>query len=113
MEKELQIVPDTLTLLELSQMLAKGTKHQASLILNQAGDLVGLITRGDVIRAMESGAGIESCADSAAGMARTAITKSLCMNHFPTIDLGIMTCTPTLPSTSSVTRTSHATLTSR
>lgn len=56
MEKELQIVPDTLTLLELSQILAKGTKHQASLILNQTGDLVGLITRGDVIRAMESGA---------------------------------------------------------
>lgn len=56
METDLQIVPDTLTLFDLSQALAKGTKHQASLIINTDGDLVGLITRGDVIRAMEGGA---------------------------------------------------------
>jgi len=56
METNLQSIPDTLSLLELSQMLAKGTRHQASLILNPDGDLVGLITRGDVMRAMEAGA---------------------------------------------------------
>jgi CIC family chloride channel protein len=56
METDLQIVPDAMSLLEFSQLLAKGTRHQASLIINQAGDLVGLITRGDVIRAMEANA---------------------------------------------------------
>ncbi len=60
METELQTVPETMSLLELSTLLGKGTRHQASLILNQDGDLVGLITRGDVIRAIEAGADLSA-----------------------------------------------------
>lgn len=60
MDTELQTVPDTLTLLEFSQMLARGTRHQASLILNAQGDLVGMVTRGDLIRALEAGTDLEN-----------------------------------------------------
>ena len=56
METELQVVSDTLTLLETSERFARGSRHQASLILNEAGELKGLITRGDIFRAIESGA---------------------------------------------------------
>jgi len=65
METELQTIPDTMSLLEHSQMLAKGTRHQASLILNANGDLVGLITRGDIVRVMESGADMNATVLSA------------------------------------------------
>lgn len=65
METELQTIPDTMTLLEHSQMLAKGTRHQASLILNVNGDLVGLITRGDIVRALEGGADMNATVLSA------------------------------------------------
>lgn len=60
METELQAVSHTLTLFDISENLAKGSRHQASLILNDIGELVGLITRGDVIRAMEAGSDLSA-----------------------------------------------------
>jgi CIC family chloride channel protein len=57
MEKNLQTIRDTLSLQDFSQMLASNAsnfRRQATLILNDDDELVGLITRGDVFRALES-----------------------------------------------------------
>jgi len=63
-----QTIPDSITLLEFSQQLNQATRHQASLILNSEGDLAGLITRGDLVRAIEAGSDLQasvlSCSNS-------------------------------------------------
>jgi CIC family chloride channel protein len=50
-------VPATMKLRELSELIAQGTaplcKRQGTLILDATGNLAGIITRGDVVRAMQ------------------------------------------------------------
>jgi H+/Cl- antiporter ClcA/CBS domain-containing protein len=57
MDKNPPTVPATMKLRELSEVIAQGTaplcKRQGTLILDAVGNLAGIITRGDVVRAMQ------------------------------------------------------------
>jgi H+/Cl- antiporter ClcA/predicted transcriptional regulator len=69
MDKEVPCVPDQLGLGEYSEVLAQGTslvcKRQATLLLDSRGRLSGIITRGDVVRALrQDGAGQMSVGDA-------------------------------------------------
>ncbi len=54
-------VPSSMTVQELADRIAQGdpayTRHQAFPIVDEAGRLVGMITRGDVVRALDSADG--------------------------------------------------------
>jgi H+/Cl- antiporter ClcA len=56
MEKNAPTIPATMKVAELSRRLAEGdtalTRHQAILLVNEQQHLAGIITRGDIIRAM-------------------------------------------------------------
>jgi CBS domain-containing protein len=56
MDKEAPCVPDQLGLGDYSEVLTQGTslvcRRQATLLLDSAGRLSGIITRGDVVRAL-------------------------------------------------------------
>ncbi len=58
MAKNVATIPATMKVSELADRIAKGdselTRHQAVPIVNGEGHLVGIITRGDVLRAVES-----------------------------------------------------------
>ena len=57
MDKEFPTIPSDMTVAELSRRLANGdpllTRRQGTLILNREGRLTGIITRGDILRAMQ------------------------------------------------------------
>jgi CBS domain-containing protein len=52
-------VPENVTVGEFAKWIASGepevSRHRASLIVNGAGQLIGIITRGDLLRAMDAG----------------------------------------------------------
>jgi CIC family chloride channel protein len=56
MDREAPVIPDAMKVSELSDRIAKGdpglTRRQATIILDQDGKLAGIITRGDVVRAL-------------------------------------------------------------
>jgi chloride channel protein, CIC family len=56
MDKELPSVPSTMKLSELSDLIAEGernlSRRQGTLIVNEQNRLVGIITRGDIVRAL-------------------------------------------------------------
>ncbi len=56
MDTDIQPISDTMAVAELADGIAQGetalTRHQALPIVNEAGKLVGIITRGDVVRAL-------------------------------------------------------------
>jgi chloride channel protein, CIC family len=56
MDKDVPIIPATMKLWELSDRIASGdaslTRRQATLIVNEQNQLVGIITRGDIVRTL-------------------------------------------------------------
>lgn len=56
MDKDVQTIPATMRLLELSDRIANGdarlSRRQGTLIVDEQGQLVGIITRGDIVRAL-------------------------------------------------------------
>ena len=56
MDKDVPTIPATMKLLELSDRIANGdaslTRRQGTLIVNEQNQLVGIITRGDIVRAL-------------------------------------------------------------
>ncbi|HEX5400359.1 MAG TPA: chloride channel protein [Verrucomicrobiae bacterium] len=56
MDKNVPTIPATMKLLELSDRIANGdvslTRHQGTLIVDEQNQLVGIITRGDIVRAL-------------------------------------------------------------
>src|SRR5665213_445182 len=56
MDKEVPTIPATMKLLELSDRIANGdadlNRRQGTLIVNEQNQLVGIITRGDIVRAL-------------------------------------------------------------
>ncbi|HAO79744.1 MAG TPA: chloride channel protein [Verrucomicrobia subdivision 3 bacterium] len=56
MDKDVPTIPATMKLLELSDRIANGdarlTQHQGTLIVNEQNQLAGIITRGDIVRAL-------------------------------------------------------------
>ncbi len=59
MERDFKMIPGDTPLAEYSARVAAGDPelcgHQGTLLADAAGDLAGIITRGDVVRALESG----------------------------------------------------------
>lgn len=64
MDNKLQSIPETTTLGELSARLTQYdptlARHQAYLVLNFQGELVGIVTRGDILRALKAEVELES-----------------------------------------------------
>src|SRR5262245_15956119 len=58
MDKDLFTIPSTMKVAELSDRIAGGdpqlTRRQGTLITDEAGNLAGIITRGDLLRALEA-----------------------------------------------------------
>jgi len=56
MDKQVPKIPATMKLLELSDRIANGdadlNRRQGTLIVNEQNQLVGIITRGDIVRAL-------------------------------------------------------------
>lgn len=56
MDKSVPTIPATMKLFELSNRIANGdvslTRHQGTLIVDEQNQLVGIITRGDIVRAL-------------------------------------------------------------
>jgi len=68
MDREAPTIPATMTLNELADRIGSGdpevSRHQGMLVLDGEGKLAGIITRGDVLRALEkspSGTVLDSC----------------------------------------------------
>jgi CBS domain-containing protein len=61
MMRNVPTIPSKMTVIELADLIASGdpllTRHQALPIVNAADELVGIITRGDVLRALENNPG--------------------------------------------------------
>jgi chloride channel protein, CIC family len=59
MDRDVILIPATTPLTRYSARIATGdmlvARHQGTLLGNEAGELVGIITRGDVVRALEQG----------------------------------------------------------
>lgn len=56
MDAQVPLIPARMTVAELSDRLAHSdsqlTRHQGTFIVDEKGDLIGIITRGDVVRAL-------------------------------------------------------------
>lgn len=61
MDTQLPLIPTTMTVAELSDRIARHdpqlTPHQATFIVDEKGELTGIITRGDVVRALGPSSG--------------------------------------------------------
>jgi H+/Cl- antiporter ClcA/predicted transcriptional regulator len=64
MDKNVPTIPATMKLLELSDRIANGdaslTRRQGTLIVDEQNQLVGIITRGDIVRALQQNHSVEA-----------------------------------------------------
>ena len=64
MDREVPMIPDTMKLLELSDRIADGdadlNRRQGTLIVDEQNQLVGIITRGDIVRALRKNQAAET-----------------------------------------------------
>ena len=71
MDRNPPTVPETMTVLELSDRIAKGdpvlAPRQASIVLDASGRLAGVITRGDIMRVLQKGSAATTTVLEAAG----------------------------------------------